>query len=365
MTLGNGLLTNDGESWFKQRRLAQPAFYKNRLEGFFDVMNSMTKNELQEWKTNNKQNVFIDVEMMQLTSKIVVETLLGADVAGQLNPIQKHIYDLQLYMMNCMRNPMYKTWSKLNGKRNQFENAVASLDKILYHVINERKKQAAKNDLLSMLMDARDIDTNEGMSDTQLRDELLTIYVAGHETSGYAISWAMYNLCKHPEKYKKAKEEVQSIMKDGELSIENYKQLTYIKAVIDETLRLYPTAYVLSRESKEAAIVNDTAIPKETVLFLSLYHLHRHKAYWQQADDFIPERFIGKQNPLLNTNAYYPFGAGPRMCIGFNFATMEITIVLAQLLYHFDFEIDTNHEVILEPLVTLKPKNGIKLNIKQ
>jgi cytochrome P450 len=365
MTLGNGLLTNDGESWFKQRRLAQPAFYKNRLEGFFDVMNTMTKNELQDWKTNNKQSVFIDAEMMQLTSKIVVETLLGADVAGQLNPIQKHIYDLQLYMMNCMRNPMYKTWSKLNGKRNQFENAVASLDKILYHVINERKKQTAKNDLLSMLMDARDIDTNEGMSDTQLRDELLTIYVAGHETSGYAISWAMYNLCKHPEKYKKAKEEVQSIMKDGELSIENYKQLTYIKAVIDETLRLYPTAYVLSRESKEAAIVNDTAIPKETVLFLSLYHLHRHKAYWQQADDFIPERFIGKQNPLLNANAYYPFGAGPRMCIGFNFATMEITIVLAQLLYHFDFEIDTNHEVILEPLVTLKPKNGIKLNIKQ
>ncbi len=364
MVLGNGLLTNEGESWFKQRRLAQPAFYKTRLEGFFDVMNRLAKNEMEEWKKQNKQTVFIDAEMMQLTSRVVVETLLGADVSGQLNQIQKHIYELQLYMVKCIRNPFFEIWSALNGEKKRFEHSVQSLDAILYHVIGQRKRQDAKNDLLSMLLDARDLDTNEGMDTRQLRDELLTIYVAGHETSGYAISWAMYCLCSHPEKYKKAKAEVQQIMQDGALTMERYRQFTYLKAVIDETLRLYPTAYMLSRESKEEDVVNETDIPKGTVTLMSIYHLHRHPAYWTQPDEFIPERFEGKDNPLFNGSAYFPFGGGPRMCIGFYFATMEMTIVLAQLLYHFDFELDKNQKVEFEPLVTLKPKHGIKLNIR-
>ncbi len=364
MVLGNGLLTNEGESWFKQRRLAQPAFYKTRLEGFFDVMNRLAKNEMEEWKKQNKQTVFIDAEMMQLTSRVVVETLLGADVSGQLNQIQKHIYELQLYMVKCIRNPFFEIWSALNGEKKRFEHSVQSLDAILYHVIEQRKRQDAKNDLLSMLLDARDLDTNEGMDTRQLRDELLTIYVAGHETSGYAISWAMYCLCSHPEKYKKAKAEVQQIMQDGALTMERYRQFTYLKAVIDETLRLYPTAYMLSRESKEEDVVNETDIPKGTVTLMSIYHLHRHPAYWTQPDEFIPERFEGKDNPLFNGSAYFPFGGGPRMCIGFYFATMEMTILLAQLLYHFDFELDKNQKVEFEPLVTLKPKHGIKLNIR-
>ena len=152
-------------------------------------------------------------------------------------------------------------------------------------------------------------------------------------------------------------------MQDGKLTIENYKQLTYIKAVIDETLRLYPTAYILSRESKGSDVINDTEIPKGIVTLMSIYHLHRHPSYWQQSNDFIPERFESKQNALLNSNAYFPFGAGPRMCIGFHFAIMEITIVLAQLLYHFDFKLVEEHKVEYEPLVTLKPKYGIKLKL--
>lgn len=146
--------------------------------------------------------------------------------------------------------------------------------------------------------------------------------------------------------------------------MERYRQFTYLKAVIDETLRLYPTAYMLSRESKEEDVVNETDIPKGTVTLMSIYHLHRHPAYWTQPDEFIPERFEGKDNPLFNGSAYFPFGGGPRMCIGFYFATMEMTIVLAQLLYHFDFELDKNQKVEFEPLVTLKPKHGIKLNIR-
>lgn len=365
MALGNGLLTNEGESWFKQRRLAQPAFYKTRLEGFFDVMNLISKEHIISWNRNDDLELFIDKEMMQLTSKIVVETLLGSDVSDKLTQIQKHIYDIQNYLVQSIRFPWYEWYAGITGKKNKFNSTIASFDKILYEIINTRKTQSSKNDLLSMLMDARDADTQEGMSDKQLRDELITIYVAGHETSGYAISWAMYCLCSNPEKMYKVKEELNKVMPDGKLTIENYKQLIYLKAVIDEALRLYPTAYLLSRESKAAAFVNTTKIPEKTVTLLSIYHLHRHPKYWENPDAFIPERFEGKNNVLFNSNAYYPFGAGPRMCIGFHFAIMEITIVMANLLFQNEFELDKNHPIEFEPLVTLKPKYGIKLKLKK
>ncbi|MDB5227460.1 MAG: cytochrome [Bacteroidota bacterium] len=364
LALGNGLLTSEGESWFKQRRLAQPAFYKKRLEGFFDTMNSMTLEYVSRLKERNAAHIYIDTEMMQLTSRVVIETLLGSDVSDKLTNIQNYIYFIQAHVVKMLRIPFYNLWAKVNGTEKQFDDTLRMFDHILYEIINKRKDQPPKNDLLSMLMDARDEDTGEGMSDKQLRDELLTIYLAGHETSGYTLAWAMYNLCMHPEAYKKAKEELRSVMTDGKLTIENYKQLVYLKCVIDETLRLYPTAYILTRESKEVDMVKDLEIPSKTLIVLSTYFLHRNPAYWQKPDEFIPERFEGTNNPLLNSDAYYPFGGGPRMCIGFYFATMEITIVLAQLLYHFDFELDKGHEVAFEPLVTLKPKYGIKLKLK-
>lgn len=365
LALGNGLLTNDGESWFRQRRLAQPAFYKNRLEGFFDTMNRISIEHIQQWKTANAKSVMIDTEMMQLTSKIVVETLLGSDVSDKLNEIQNYIYTLQDYLVKCIRNPIYEFFAKYNGNKKKFDKTIQRFDAVFYKIINDKKNKELGNDLLSMLMEARDADTNEGMNDKQLRDELLTIYVAGHETSGYALSWSMYNLCKHKDAYQKAKKQVKEVMKDGVLTIDSYKHLTYLKAVIDETLRLYPTAYIIGRESKEDDIVNGIEIPKDVVTMISVYHLHRNKKYWKQPNDFIPERFLDKEHPMANSEAYYPFGGGPRMCIGFYFATMEITIALAQLLYHFDFELEETHKVEFEPLVTLKPKYGIKLRIKE
>lgn len=364
LALGNGLLTNEGESWFRQRRLAQPAFYKKRLEGFFDTMNALTLEHIAQLKERNVKEIFIDREMMQLTSKVVIETLLGADVSGKLSRIQNYIYSLQEHLVKLIRVPFYNYWSKVNGTDKKFQDTLKAFDTILYEIIQLRKGKESKNDLLSMLMDARDEDTGEGMSDKQLRDELLTIYVAGHETSGYTLAWAMYLLCSHPTVYEKAKAEVKEVMHDGSLDMEKYKHLTYLKQIIDETLRLYPTAYIVSRESKSSDEVNGYEIPDNIVTLMSLYYLHRNPKYWKQPNDFIPERFDGKNNVLFNSEAYYPFGGGPRMCIGFYFATMEITIVLAQLLYHFDFELVKDHPVAFEPLVTLKPKFGIKVKIK-
>ncbi len=364
LALGNGLLTNEGESWFRQRRLAQPAFYKKRLEGFFDTMNQLTLAHLQELSADSEATVQIDREMMQLTSKIVIETLLGKDIGDEMSQLQQHITFIQEHLVNLIRRPFYRFSSKWNGKEQQFQQTMRDFDAILYAIIRQRKAAAPQNDLLSMLMDARDADTGEGMSDRQLRDELLTIYVAGHETSGYALSWAIYNLYTHPASYQKAVAEVRAVMPDGQLTVENYKSLVYLKQVIDETLRLYPTAYLLSRESKAAETACGLEIPEKTLFLLSTYFLHRHPDYWQEPDAFIPERFDGNTNVLFNSEAYYPFGGGPRMCIGFHFATMEITIVLAQLLYHFDISLTANGKpVVAEPLITLKPKDGIHVRL--
>ncbi len=363
MALGNGLLTNEGESWFKQRRLAQPAFYKKRLESFFDTMQQFTLSHIEPWKNKSTQTIFIDAEMMQLTSKIVVETLLGSDITKNLTGIQSYIYDIQSYLVKIIRNPVYEWYSAYNGDKKQFENIIQKFDTILYDVIQKKKKSDSNNDLLSMLIEARDVDTGEAMSDVQLRDELLTIYVAGHETSGYAIAWSIYNICKHPESYQKVKDELKLVMPNGVLTMENFGQLKYLRAVIDESLRLYPTAYIVGRESKEKDEIDGLEIPKDIMTLISVYHLHRNPKYWKQPNNFVPERFLDKAHPLANSDAYFPFGAGPRMCIGFYFALMEITVVLANLFYHFDLKLVENQTIEFEPLVTLKPKNGIQVEI--
>ena len=363
MALGNGLLTNEGESWFKQRRLAQPAFYKKRLESFFDTMQQFTLSHIEPWKNKSTQTIFIDAEMMQLTSKIVVETLLGSDITKNLTGIQSYIYDIQNYLVKIIRNPVYEWYSAYNGDKKQFENIIQKFDTILYDVIQKKKKSDSNNDLLSMLIEARDVDSGEAMSDVQLRDELLTIYVAGHETSGYAIAWSIYNICKHPESYQKVKDELKLVMPDGVLTMENFGQLKYLRAVIDESLRLYPTAYIVGRESKEKDEIDGLEIPKDIMTLISVYHLHRNPKYWKQPNNFVPERFLDKAHPLANSDAYFPFGAGPRMCIGFYFALMEITVVLANLFYHFDLKLVENQTIEFEPLVTLKPKNGIQVEI--
>ena len=363
MALGNGLLTNEGESWFKQRRLAQPAFYKKRLESFFDTMQQFTLSHIEPWKNKSTQTIYIDAEMMQLTSKIVVETLLGSDITKNLTGIQSYIYDIQNYLVKIIRNPVYEWYSAYNGDKKQFENIIQKFDTILYDVIQKKKKSDSNNDLLSMLIEARDVDTDEAMSDVQLRDELLTIYVAGHETSGYAIAWSIYNICKHPESYQKVKDELKLVMPDGVLTMENFGQLKYLRAVIDESLRLYPTAYIVGRESKEKDEIDGLEIPKDIMTLISVYHLHRNPKYWKQPNNFVPERFLDKAHPLANCDAYFPFGAGPRMCIGFYFALMEITVVLANLFYHFDLKLVENQTIEFEPLVTLKPKNGIQVEI--
>lgn len=365
MALGKGLLTNDGESWLHQRRLAQPAFHKKRLEGMLGLMYEISFNHILDLKTRiGKNPVFIDQEMMALTSDVAIQTLLGMKKNDDLVYMQKSFVDIQEHVVKRIRRPFFIPISYINGSHFWATKLIKSYDKIIYKIIEEKEKNPGENDLISMLLDSRDEVTGEGMSKKQLRDELITIYVAGHETSGYTLSWAFYAITQNREIYNKIKEEVKPIFDKGFDGIESIKQLIYTRQVVDETLRKYPTAYILSRQSLSDDKTKDYEIPGDYVILLSTFYLHRNTKYWKDPETFDPERFGVNGDKEAIKHAYYPFGGGPRMCIGNNFALWEITLVLAMMMYHFDFEYVENQKIEFQPLVTLKPKNGIQLYLK-
>jgi cytochrome P450 len=366
LALGNGLLVNDGESWYRQRRLAQPAFYKKRLEDLFHVMETVADKYLEQLEEADGQDVRIDDHMMQLTSDVVIETLLGGAFKDEFRFIQSQILTLQEHIVNRIRMPLYIPFSIITGKDRAFKQMLHALDEKIYHIIRERKKQAEGNDLMSMLMAARDEDTGEAMSDKQLRDELVTIYVAGHETSGYCLSWTLYLLTQHPDKLAKLREEVDKVFStyEGKLGGEGLRSLQYTKQVVEESLRLYPTAHIVGREALAADHVGPYLIPKGGLILLLIYSVHRDPRYWEEPESFIPERFAPELEKTRPKNVFLPFGAGPRMCIGNNFAMMEIIMVLAMMVHRFDFSLVPGQTIEPQPMITLRPKNGIRLKLK-
>lgn len=368
LALGNGLLVNDGESWYRQRRLAQPAFYKKRLEDLFHVMEDVADSYLDRLQLETGKDVRIDDHMMQLTSDVVIETLLGGSFKEEFRLIQSQILTLQEHIVNRIRIPLFIPFSIITGKDRRFKSKLRKLDERIYHIIRERKKAGEEgNDLMSMLMAARDEDTGEQMSDKQLRDEIVTIYVAGHETSGYCLSWTLYLLTQHPDKLEKLREEVDGVFerRNGKLGGEGLRELQYTKQVVEESLRLYPTAHIVGREAVEEDHVGEHVIPKGGLVLLLIYAVHRDPEFWTDPEVFMPERFAPEFEKTRPKNVFLPFGAGPRMCIGNNFAMMEIIMVLAKMVHHFDFSLVPGQEIEPQPMITLRPKNGIRLVLKE
>jgi len=367
LALGNGLLVNDGESWKKQRKLAQPAFYKKRLENMVDVMVAegvQFCDSLEQYR-GKEEKIDLLSKMMGVTSSIALKTLLGGVLEGQLGSVERNITFAQHHIIKRIRKPGYKFYSHLNGSHKEFNEKMHEFDSLVYNVINDRRKSEhpPDSDLLSMLMDARDEDGNP-MSDKQLRDEVITIFVAGHETSANALAWTFYLLGKHPEIYKKLKEEVNNVLGDRLPELGDLRALPYTRMVIEESMRLYPPAYILSRECADEDTIDGYTIPKGAIMILSIYALHRNPEYWPDPDKFDPERFAPehvKERPKWH---YLPFGAGPRMCIGNHFAMMEIQILMALFVNRFDFVLDHDHPVEPEPLVTLRAKNGVMTWVK-
>ena len=373
--LGNGMLTSHGEFWHRQRKLAQPAFYKQRLALLVDIMNDETMTMIKRWETTIEQQNGSDIlamtkEMMATTLLIVTKSLFGVSIdTNQIAHISYDIDTLNEILSVQMRTPVrFPMWipTKVNQ---QFKASSNRLNAVIQEIISTRRNaikinpEAQFDDLLQMLITAKDEDTNEQMTDKQLRDEIVTLFIAGHETTAMAMSWAMYLLSQHPEIVQKMRSESQEILGENLPNFENIRQLTYTSQVVSEVLRLYPPAWAISRQVMENQNIGEYLIPAKEQVFFSPYLLHRNKAYWTNPEEFNPDNFLPEQIKQRPSYAYLPFGGGPRLCIGNNFALMEMQIMLALLVKYFDFE--KIEEVFPDPQITLKPKGNMPIKVSR
>jgi cytochrome P450 len=360
--VGNGLVTSEGEFWRRQRRLAQPAFHRQRISAYGDVMVQYAQRAIDTWKKDEHRDVARD--MTRLTLEIVVKTLFNADVSNDAD----RVGELLTGLVKPFASQATLKWILDNrlptpGHRRYFD-AVSEIDRIVYRIIAERRASGYdEGDLLSMLLQAQDDDGSQ-MSDQQLRDEVMTLFLAGHETTALALSWSWYLLATHPEAEKKFHAELEEVLGGRTPSVSDLPRLKYAEMIAKETMRLYPPAYAVGREAIEDTEIGGFRVPKGTQLFAFQWATHRDPRFFDEPDAFRPERWSGDASEQLPKYAYFPFGGGPRQCIGNYFAMMEIVLLLATIGQRFRFRLDPNHKVEVLPVLSLRPKDGIKAIIE-
>jgi len=367
--LGNGLVTSEGDFWLRQRRIAQPAFHRERLTALVQTMTDAIDDLLLRMENYKAKGQAFDVadEMMRLTSDIAAKALFSSDISGFKDKVIDCINNLNLSISNMIKSPFsrfvgwFPTPNNLFFKKNQKE-----FDKIIYLLIENRRKAHAEgyNDLLQMLLEAKDEETGESMDDEQLRDEVITLFAAGSETSSNALAWAIFLLASHPDKKEKLKTEIREVLRGATPQLADIQKLTYTNQVIQETLRLYPPAWIVGRQAKEDDEIDGYFIPKKTQTIMPTWVIHRHPDLWDSPQSFQPERFESELVKTRHKFAHFPFGGGPRFCIGNNFAMMEMTLALAMIFQRFDFELMDKQNIVEEPMITLKPKYGIWVQVK-
>ena len=384
IVLGEGLLTSEGDHWRRQRKLAQPAFHRDKLAGFADSMAMATRDMLTRWTAEGADKAFcIHAEMMRLTFRIVGLTLFSSDVDGDAKDVG-HALEVAMHWANDYAESMIRVPPYIPTPGNvRFKRAKKTLDDVVFRLIAERRAQAAKSgdfgsDLLGMLMAAtEEPDPNAassgssgssassaalaGMDDQQLRDEIITMILAGHETTANLLSWTFSLLSKHPDVERRVREEARRVLGDRDPVLEDVRSLEYTKMVIEEALRLYPPAWVFERQAIAPDMLGKYAIEPGAIVALCPYVIHRHPDHWENPQGFDPERFRPERADKRPRYAYLPFGAGPRTCVGNHFAMMEAQILLAMIVREQRLELEPSHPVVLDPLITLRPKHGIKV----
>ncbi len=363
--LGNGLLVSEGSFWLRQRRIAQPAFHKRRIDGFGEHIVSAASQLADEWALRARREEAFDVsnDMMHLTLRVVQETLLGTTSSQNADRIGESVS----YVLGEVNRRFTRVidppedWPTPANRR--FRAAKAVLDDAVFDIIRQRRRDMDRGedggDLLSMLLAARDEDTGEGMDDTQLRDEVMTIFLAGHETTANALSWTFYLLGRHPHVARKLRQELTTVLGDRDPTAADYGRLAYAQQVFREAMRLYPPAWIMARAPLTDVEVDGYVLPAGSRVFLSPWVTHRHPDVWPDPEGFDPDRFADPK--AIDRFAFFPFGGGPRLCIGHGFAMMEGVLILATLARRFHLELVPGHTVTPQPLVTLRPREGVQV----
>ena len=364
LVLGENLLTSEGEFWRKRRRLEQPAFHQKKVAEYGQIITDCTASMLDRWEEICKQREPVEVhkETIHLTMDVVTKALFGTSVGEDWEEAIKAFTITQEwgYRRRWVPIPLGlpTPWNL------RFKQACRTLDRIVYDMIRRRRENGAdENDLLGMLMGARDQDTGRALTDKELRDEVLMLFSAGHETTSNNLAWTCYLLSEFLGAREKLEDEVDRILQGRTPTAQDSSRLPYTKMVIQESLRLYPPSRVLLRRAVRPDRIGRYDIPAGSIVIFFQWAVHRHPDFWENPDAFDPVRFSPESSAACHPYAYFPFGGGPRMCIAYQFALLEAQLALAMIVRRFRLSLVPGHPVKPDPIVTLKPRYGSLMNL--
>jgi cytochrome P450 len=362
--VGNGLLTSEGELWKRQRKLASSPLSPKRIAGYADTMVACAERECGSFREEEVRDIHAD--MMRLTLEIVGKTLLGVDPGSESERISRIVetamdyFDKQFWSYQALLPPWVST-----KERRAFRAATRELDQIMFAIIARARAQGDDAEhLIARLASARDED-GAPMSDGQLRDEAVTMLLAGHETTALTLSYAVYLLSQNPDVAARARAEVDAQLGSRPAAIADLAQLKYTDAIVRESLRLYPPAFAIGREVEKPFEVGGYELPKGVQLTVSPYVVQRDPRFFPEPERFLPDRWLTPREPALPRFAYFPFGGGPRVCIGNHFAMMEATLVLATVLQQLELTVVPGYRLELAPSVTLRPARGVPVLVRR
>jgi len=375
--IGHGLLTNEGPDWLRQRRLIQPGFHRQRVAGLTGLMQEITAETLaplvaRATAAGGTTTVAAHELMTRLTFRIIARSVFSTNFPeGELDRLAGLITEIQAFFVRSIRQPYLKPWFRLRGKFSYHDALAAELRTLLGDLITQRKQANAQphatppDDLLQMLLDVRYEDTGESMTPDRVIDESLILLVAGHETSANALTWLTYLLAHHPAEATLIQAEIAAVLASRPPAFEDLPRLATALHAVQEAMRHYPPAWMVDRIALAEDDYNGLRIPKGTLFSLYFHGLHHDAAYWPAPEEFRPRRFASGQAQPVQSNAYVPFGGGPRLCIGMQFALTEMQLVTLELLRQFDVEwVAGQPPVTMQPLVTLRPKHDFQVKLR-
>lgn len=366
LILGDGLVTNgDHESWLSQRRMMQPIFHRQRIAAMVGEMTAACDRLLLRWRAQGLTAPAVNMaaEMMQVTLDIITRTMFGADVSAEAGKVGEAIDIASHFVTSRLQNPLPLPLEWPTPGNRAFRRSRDTLDAIVYGLIRQRRGGDSRGDLLDMLIEARDPETGEGMSEEQIRDEVLTIFAAGHETTSNALTWTWYALAQRPEMMRRLQEEVDAVLAGRAPAAADLPRLSYTQQVFNESLRLYPPVPMIPRRAAGETTLRGYHVPYDSLVFISIYHIHRHPDFWPDAATFDPDRWSPERGTRGYPLAFMPFGAGPRLCIGNNLALVEGTLLLAQIARHYEPRLVSMRPVVPDVAVTMEPKNGLMMTV--
>lgn len=364
---GENIFTGEGDFWLKRRRLMQPAFHRQHLASFGNVMTRALQELVQEWGARTTQVVRVDEEMMRVTLKIVGRALFSVDLTGDSQVLGDAFGFATQDLLYRAQHPFYPPMRVPTGRNRRANKVRGTVVGVMQKIIRARMAEGDKGgttdhpDLLALLMNSKDPETGQGLNEDELVREMMTMVFAGHETTSNALTWAWYGLSQNPHVENELHRELDVVLNGRAPTLDDVPNLQYTRRVIDEALRLYPPAWAFGRETLKADTLGGYAVPAQAAVVVSPYTMHRHPKFWNNPEAFDPDRFLPEQSENRPRYAYLPFGGGPRLCIGQPFALAEATLLLACLAQRYALRLAPNTEVKPEPNITLGVKNGLPM----